>query len=200
MSQQNGIPTATAGQPGVTIPADVYNTMVAQGLAPAMPGMAGQPTQQIFEQPQMQPPPASTMQAMQQQGQNGWVAQSSTIRPQAPSFAAQMVQPQQQAAQQQQAGGIRQELPGEVREFIERMSNMFNNNNQQQMQQQQGQPQGPGFFDTTWGKVSIGAGGIGVGIIGHKIFSGIFSGGSNNSGCSMNDAAALGNAFKFLFK
>ena len=103
MSQQNGIPTATAGQSGVTIPADVYNQMVAQGLAPAM---AGQPAQQIFEQPRMQPPPATTMQAMQQQqGQNGWVQQSAAMRqPQAPVFAAQMVQPQQQPHQTRVAG------------------------------------------------------------------------------------------------
>jgi len=46
------------------------------------------------------------------------------------------------------------------------------------------------------GKVVIGAGGIGIGVLGTKLFSNVFGG--NNNSCSASDMNALANAFKQL--
>lgn len=218
MNQQQFQAAATAGQPTVMIPTDVYQTLVGQGLiAP------GQPAQQIFDQQQQPPPPpASTMSAMGQQQQGGWQQTNQAPvyvpkqqfnaqgQPGAQGFT-QQPQPQRQAPQQQprvapgeRVGSPLEQAAYNFMDLIEnkvdtrierRMEEMMNNNGQQQ---QQGGVQPPSFFDTTTGKVTIGVGGIGIGVLGTKIFSGIFGGNGNN--CSANDASALASAFRTLLR
>lgn len=202
MSQQPQRPA----QQGVFIDQGLFNQLTAAGIiAP------GQPAQQIFQQPvQPPPPPASTMQAMQQQG---WVQQGQPQRVTTPNmgmhaqgFAS---APQQQAAPQPQqmaapqAPRSQQELAAEVDQLIngvkEGVMNMFNNGNGNGQQNQGQGQQGPDFFDTTWGKATIGIGGVGVGVLGTKLIGNIFGGGGNN-GVSANDANAIVNAFKTLLK
>jgi len=181
-----------------------YNALLQQGLI-----TPGQPTQQIFQQPTPQPPPASTMQAMAQQGQ--WTQQGNpaVVNPaqqqhhaqampqQQPQFAPQMAaaQPQQQAPTspqlQQQVGQFMEQLKEGMMEML--------GNGQQGQQQQNGQQNQPPFFDTTMGKVVIGTGGIGIGVVGTKLVSSIF-GESSKCGVSANDANAFVNAFKTLLR
>lgn len=197
---------ATAGQPGqVFIDQATYNHLLQQGLI-----TPGQPTQQIFQQPVQPPPPASTMQAMAQQ--QGWVPQGppTTTTPthaamhaqampqQQSQFAQMAAQPQQPQAQVANNPQLQQQVGQFMEQLKEGMMDMFGNGGNQQQPQQQGQPQGPGFFDTTWGKITIGAGGIGVGVVGTKLISSIF--GDSKAGVSANDANAFVNAFKTLLK
>ena len=95
------------------------------------------------------------------------------------------------------------EMVNNFKKGLERMvNNMFGNNennaNAQMaaaqmaaMQQAQAQQQQAGFFNTTWGKAALVGGGVGVGIIGHKMFS---SGG----GVNQQDISMLADAGKTL--
>ena len=192
-----------AGQP-VFIDQATYNQLLQQGLI-----TPGQPTQQIFQQPNPNPPPASTMQAMAQQGQ-GWTQQGNpaVVNPvqqqhhaqampqQQPQFAQQMAaaQPQQQAPTSPQ---LQQQVGQFMEQLKEGMMEMFGNG-QQGQQQQNGQQNQQPFFDTTMGKVVIGTGGIGIGVVGTKLVSSIF--GESKCGVSANDANAFVNAFKTLLR
>ena len=190
---------ASAGQPGVTIPLDVYNQVFGTNPNQPVNPIMGQPTQQVFQQPETPPPPAGTIAAMQRSGQTQFQpqGQAQPIQSAPNAYHAQVQQqPQQQAQQQPQ---MRPDLPAEVQDFIGKVESlMFGNGNQQQDQQQQMMQQQQSFFDTGWGKATMVTGGIGIGVLGTKIFGGLF--GSSNNNVSSSDMSALGNAFKTLLK
>ena len=207
-------PAATAGQPmGITLDPNTVQFLQAQGLA-----IPGQPTQQVFQQPVQNPPPANTMAAMQQ---GNWQVQGQTSH-QVPNmqFNAAPYQGQPrimtaaqtaaangqtepgsplekrtlQAQLQQFDGLLHKAIDDGVERRLEQMGILGNQQNGVQ-QQTNGQVQQP-FFDTTTGKVVIGVGGVGVGAVGYKIVSSLF--GNSGSSCSASDMNALGNAFKCL--
>lgn len=215
----NQQPAATAGQPnGVFIDANTAQMLQQQGIQ--LPyAMPGQPTQQTFQQQTPNPAPAGTMAAM---GQGGWQVQQHMTHqtppqvqyamPQHPLTAAQASRltaangqtepgsPLERRTIQQQLQELDGLLTRAIDEGVERRIDYIMgilNGQQQQVNgvQQVEQP----FFDTTTGKVVIGAGGVGIGVLGTKIFGSIF-GGNSSHGCSANDINALGNAFKQLLR
>lgn len=222
----NTQPAATAGQPLNNISIDANAIAALQRIFPQFT-IPGQPVQQTFQQPTPGPAPAGTMAAMG--GNEGWKMQQQTpyqipnqgqysAMPQQPLTAAQASRmaaangqtepgsPLERQMLQQQLQAFDNLLTQNIDSKIERRlieMGFFGNNQQQGIPQQQmmmnGQVQ-QSFFDTTTGKVVIGAGGVGIGVLGTKLFSSAFGGGNNSTYCTANDMNALVNAFKQLLK
>lgn len=204
---------ATAGSPnGIYIDPNTAATLQQQGIRIPNYAMPGQPAQQTFQQPTPNPAPAGTMAAM---GNQGWQFTNNTTHS-AQDQPVYYAVPQQPAMTAAQIGAITaangQTEPGspleknsvmqQLQEFKSLLTQVIDEGVGMKMDQimankQQEQANQP-FFDTTTGKIVIGAGGVGVGVLGTKIFSNVF-GGSNNS-CSASDVSALANAFKQLLR
>ena len=219
----NQQPAATAGQPnGIYIDPNTAATLQQQGIPIPNYAMPGQPAQQTFQQPTPNPAPAGTMAAM---GNQGWQVTNRTVHSaqSQPAYYAAPYQPAMTAAQigaitaangqtepgsplekrtvmqqlQQFDGLLTQAIDEGVERRLDQIMAIMTNQQQQGVPQQQGQVDQP-FFDTTTGKIVIGAGGVGVGVLGTKIFSNVFGGGNNS--CSASDVSALANAFKQLLR
>ena len=177
----------------------------AVAMAQASGVIPGQPTQQTFQNPaQQMPPPASTIQAMQQQAQPQY--QQVPIQPQ---VIYQPIPPQGITISQDDFNKQVEELAENkykirAQEVINNavaamkgVANMFN----QQPQQQCPQQQQPSFWDTTTGKVTIGGIGGAIGVGGCKLISHFFGGNSRSGGYSPSPAemSLVGDALKALF-
>lgn len=178
----------------------------ATAMAQASGVIPGQPVQQTFQQPaQQMPPPASTIQAMQQQVQPQQWQQPQpqivyqNIPPQGITMTADDYNKQVEELADNKFKVRAQEV---INNAVSAMKGVLNMNQQQQYYPQQPcqQPQQQSFWDSTSGKVAIGGIGGAIGVGGCKLFSHFF-GGSRGGGYtpSGQELNLVGEALKTLF-
>ena len=187
-----------------------YSYDPAAAMAQASGVIPGQPVQQTFQPPAPQmPPPASTVQAMQQQAQpQQWqqvqpqpqiVYQS--IPPQGITMTAEDYNKQVEELAENKFKVRAQEVINNAVAAMKGVTNMFNNQQPQQQYMQQPCQQQQSFWDSTSGKVAIGGIGGAIGVGGCKLFSHFF-GGSRGGGYQPTGAELnlVGEALKALFR
>ena len=177
-------------------------------VAQASRVVPGQPVQQTFQQPaQQMPPPASTVQAMQQQVQPQQWQQPQpqivyqNIPPQGITMTAEDYNKQVEELAENKFKVRAQEVINNAVAAMKGVANtMFNNQQPQQQYMQQPCQQQQSFWNSPSGKVAIGGIGGAIGVGGCKLFSHFF-GGSRGGGYTPTgqELNLVGEALKTLF-